>query len=136
MSDTSPQPAFTVWRLDPIYYQYAWENEVCEARCATLAEAVECARALVKAAVQLFAKDKRTAEEALKSCELHMDDFWIDGPGVSIYRCQQTNELVFDKRAETLAAIRMWFAQYAQDEAESATRNSPEQPGTANKPSG
>ena len=131
MSDTSPQPAFTVWRLDPIYYQYAWENEVCEARCATLAEAVECARALVKVSVQLFARDKRTAEEALKSCELHMDDFWIDGPGVSISRCQQTNELLFDKRAETLAAVQEWFTQHARHAGESTPPNSPEPPGKA-----
>lgn len=101
---------YKVWSLDPVHYQYSWEMRWCEGRFATLAEAVQCARTLVRKAAERLVKTAATADAARQKALLSpLDDVWIDGPGVISSEQRDTGTLVFDQKAEFDAVVRARF---------------------------
>ncbi|MBC04283.1 MAG: hypothetical protein CMJ34_13435 [Phycisphaerae bacterium] len=101
---------FRVWSLDPAYYQYSWEERMCEGRFATLAEAVACARSLVRKAAERIVATAASPHEARREALVSpLDDVWIDGPGVSRSERRDTGTLVFDLKAELEAVVQARF---------------------------
>ena len=96
---------YKVWSLDPLYYQYSWEESWCEGRFATLDEAVRCARRVTREGAQVFAESASSPEAAFEESSMLQNDVWIDGPGVSNSKCEKTGRLVFDRKTVIRATI-------------------------------
>ena len=111
-ADMAAHP-YKVWSLDPLDYQYSWENSRCEGRFATLDEAVQCARAFARKWTRFHAESAETPQDAQKKSDMHQDDVWIDGPGVINSECAETGRLLFDLKAEISETIRLVFEERA-----------------------
>ena len=114
MSDESkPESAdgpFKVWSLDPLHYQYSWEQSCCEGRFATLAEAVACARCLVRAGAERIVKASASPAAARHEALVSpLRDVWIDGPGVISSKRRDSGTVVFDLEAEFEAVVQTRF---------------------------